>query len=211
MDFFDRLEAARERWNVLEHSFYTRWSAGELTTEELGFYAGQYRHAVVALAGSLRSAAESAEPPLRKPLERHAAEEEAHVALWDRFGEAVGADDAAEPRPETARCVESWSAGRDTLERLVASYAVESGQPAVSRTKLEGLVAHYAVDKGPATEYFSLHAELDVEHAAESRALIEERLEGADHERLLELAEDALRGNWELLDGVERAFERTRA
>ena len=42
-------------------------------------------------------------------------------------------------------------------------------------------------------------------HAEHSRELIEERLEGADAERLLELAETALRGNWELLDGVVRS------
>ena len=117
----------------------------------------------------------------------------------------------APPQPETERCVEAWTAGRDALEALVASFAIESGQPAISRTKLEGLVEHYGIDEGPATEYFALHAERDLEHAAQSRALIEERLEGADHERLLAVAEGTLRGNWELLDGVERCFGRTTA
>jgi pyrroloquinoline-quinone synthase len=199
VDFFDRLDAARQRWNVLEHSFYVRWSAGELSREELGFYAGEYRHAVVALADAVRATGES----------RHAAEEEAHVALWDQFGDAVGGARSRPPQPETERCVEAWTAGRDVLESLVASFAIESGQPAISRTKLEGLVEHYGVEEGPATEYFALHAQLDVEHAAHSRALIEERLNGADQERLLEVAEGALRGNWELLDGVERCFART--
>ena len=199
MDFFDRLDAARERWNVLEHPFYTRWSAGELSREELSFYAGEYRHAVVALADAVRATGE----------QEHAEEEEAHIALWDGFAEAVGAAPDAAPLPETERCVESWTAGRDPLEALVASFAIESGQPAISRTKLQGLVEHYGVTEGPATEYFSLHAQRDIEHAAQSRALIEERLAGADEERLLAVGEAALRGNWELLDGVERRFART--
>jgi pyrroloquinoline-quinone synthase len=198
VDFFDRLEATRERWNVLEHSFYRRWSAGDLTREELAFYAGEYRHAVVALARAVRATGQ----------EEHAAEEEAHVELWDRFGSAVGAPPDVAPQPETEHCVEAWTAGRDPLEALVASYAVESGQPALSRTKLEGLTEHYGLDEGPATEYFALHAELDVEHAARSRQLIEQRLAGSDPERLLDVAEGALRGNWELLDGVERATSR---
>jgi pyrroloquinoline-quinone synthase len=199
VDFFDRLDAVRERWNVLEHSFYLRWSAGELSREELSFYAGEYRHAVVALASAVRATGQR----------EHAEEEEAHIALWDRFADAVGGPIDASAQPETARCVEAWTAGRDPLEALVASYAIEAGQPAISRTKLEGLVQHYGLSEGPATEYFSLHAERDVEHAEQSRALIEERLEGADQDRLVEVAEGTLRGNWELLDGVERRFGRT--
>jgi pyrroloquinoline-quinone synthase len=201
VDFFDRLDSARERWNVLEHSFYLRWSAGELTREELSFYAGEYRHAVVALASAVRATGQ----------EDHADEEEAHIALWDRFAAAVGSATDAPAQPETDRCVAAWTAGRDPLEALVASYAIEAGQPAISRTKLDGLVEHYGLSEGPATEYFSLHAERDVEHAEQSRALIEDRLAGADQDRLLEVAEAALRGNWELLDGVERRFARTTA
>jgi pyrroloquinoline-quinone synthase len=206
VQFFDRLEAVRERWNVLDHPFYTRWSAGELTRGELAAYAGEYRHAVVALAeGVATAAAREAEPGARTQLEQHRAEEAAHVALWDRFADAVGGDTDREPLPGTAACVESWTAGRDTLEALVVAYAIESGQPAISRTKLEGLTRHYGLDEGPATEYFSLHAELDEVHASQSRALIERSLPHADEDRLVELVEDALRGNWKLLDGMEVA------
>lgn len=204
MSFFDRLESARERWNVLEHPFYLRWSAGELSRRELAFYAGEYRHAVTALADAVAAAAESGDPEVREQLEGHAREERDHVDLWDGFVRGVGGATDRAPLPETAECARAWTAGHGLLENLVAAYAVESGQPAISRTKLRGLLEHYGVDEGPATEYFSLHAELDHEHAAASRALIEERLAGADQERLVEVAEGALRGNWALLDGVER-------
>jgi pyrroloquinoline-quinone synthase len=204
VQFFDRLEAVRKRWNVLEHPFYTRWSAGELTREELATYSGEYRHAVVALADGLAGASSRAsDPAVREQLQEHAAEEAAHVELWDRFAECVGGDLDREPRPETAACVRAWTAGRDALEALVVAYAIESGQPAISRTKLEGLTRHYGMEEGPATEYFSLHATLDELHAAQSRAVIERELPDADQDRLLDLAEGALRCNWELLDGVE--------
>ena len=210
MDFFARLDSLRERWNVLEHPFYVRWSEGRLERDELSFYAGEYRHAVVALADAVDAAARAAEPEARALLVEHAAEESDHVALWDDFAEALEADVRREPLAETQACRESWTAGRDGLENLVAAFTVESGQPAIARTKLDGLLANYSFEEGPATEYFALHAERDHEHAAQSRELIEERLADADLDRLLEVAEGVLRGNWELLDGVERSSGRMR-
>jgi pyrroloquinoline quinone (PQQ) biosynthesis protein C len=207
VDFFAQVESLRERWNVLEHSFYARWSDGSLEREELAFYAGEYRHAVVALSTALGDAAEQPGAP-RTVLAEHAAEEAAHVGLWDDFARALDADTDRPARPETEACVRSWTAGENVLEGLVATYAIESGQPAISHTKLRGLVDRYGFEEGPATEYFSLHAELDHEHAAQSRELIEERLADADLDRLLHVAEEALKGNWELLDGVERQFGR---
>ena len=207
MTFFDDLEAARACWNVLDHPFYRRWSAGELTRGELAVYAGQYRHAVRALADGAAGAAAAAEPPLRPRLERHAAEEAAHVELWDRFAEAMGGPVDAPTAPQTVACARAWSGdgGRPLLASLVALYAIESGQPAISDIKRAGLVDHYGCAPGSAaTAYFDLHAELDVEHAAAERALIEPRLDGEDATALVAEAERVLRANWELLDGVER-------
>ncbi|MEA2141778.1 MAG: pyrroloquinoline-quinone synthase [Solirubrobacteraceae bacterium] len=204
MDFWSRLEDVRSRWNVLDHPFYTRWSAGELTGEELSVYAAEYRHAVVALADAAAGAAAMAGPELEGALSAHAAEEASHVALWDRFATAFDAPAGVEPEPRTAECAQAWAGeGRGLLESLVALYAIESGQPAISATKLEGLQEHYGHPDGPATDYFRLHAVLDVEHAAAERALIEPRLDGADEDALLAEAERVLAANWRLLDGVE--------
>src|SRR3954454_20601179 len=74
-DFFDRLEDVRARCNVLEHPFYQRWSNGGLTALQLAHYAGEYRHAVGALAAAAASAARAADDGLRPQLEAHAAEE----------------------------------------------------------------------------------------------------------------------------------------
>src|SRR2546421_1734144 len=207
MDLWTQLEQARSRWNVLEHPFYRRWSRGELAREELAAYAGQYRHAVCALADAAAGAARAAGPGLRPQLEAHAAEEADHVTLWDDFTRAIGGNTAADPHPETVACAPAWSGDgrRDLLPSLVALYAIESGQPAIADTKRRGLRRFYGCETGPATAYFDLHAELDREHAAPERALIEPRLDDADVDGLVAEAEAVLRANWELLDGVERA------
>ena len=197
---WDRIEESRKRWNVLEHPFYQRWSAGELSREELARYSGQYRHAVEAIAAM--SATAAADAPGREDLSSHADEERAHVEMWDGFVDAVGGSASAAPTEETVECVRTWTEADGLLPTLSRLYAVESGQPEISRIKREGLVERYGIADGEGTEYFRVHEGRDVGHAAEVRELIEERSHSADADTLVAAAESAFRANWKLLDGV---------
>jgi pyrroloquinoline-quinone synthase len=212
MDVLGKLDQARGECSVLEHPFYKRWSAGQLSAEELECYAGEYRHAVMALADASEKAAAKAGPGYASGLRAHAEEETAHVELWEDFARAAGARAAADGETslrETQACVEAWTAGEDLLEHLAVLYAIEAGQPEISKTKLEGLTEHYGYsEEGPATEYFKVHELLDVEHARQAGELIELLLaEAADPDeqadRMVSRARAALRGNWLLLYGVE--------
>ena len=91
MTVIERIDEARRRWNVLDHSFYLRWERGELSRDELSFYAGEYRHAVVALAGTAAATGDA----------EHAREESDHVALWDEFAAALEAPLDREPTTES--------------------------------------------------------------------------------------------------------------
>src|SRR4029079_2523286 len=117
MELIERIDAARQRWNVLEHPFYKRWSCGELSRDELAWYAGEYRHAVVALADTAAKAGN----------EEHAREEAAHIDLWDDFAAAFRADTSRQESPETTVCVSAWTAPESRREALAVLYAIEAG------------------------------------------------------------------------------------
>ena len=197
---WERIERSRERWDVLRHPFYRRWSDGELSAEDLARYSGQYRHAVEAIATMSTAAADAL--PERPELRRHAAEELGHLRLWDGFVEACGGDAADAPTTETRECVRAWTVDDGALATLARLYAIESGQPQISRTKLEGLLERYGFADGAGTAYFRVHETRDVEHAAEVRELIEQVADGTPSDELVAAAESAFRANWRLLDGV---------
>ena len=199
---WQRIEESRARHNVLEHPFYVRWSAGELSREELARYAGQYRHATEALARLCSQTAETAPDAHRAEIAAHASEEESHVGLWDDFVEAAGGEIGAEPTAETAECVTAWTASDGYLEQLARMYAIESGQPEIARIKREGLTRFYGINGGPGSEYFRVHEEADHAHAEESRRLIEDAMTAEDEDALVAAAESAFQANWRLLDGV---------
>lgn len=208
IDFFRELDQRCERWNALRHPFYQAWTRGELSLAQLGSYSGQYRHAVVALADAATAAADQApDPATRAGLEAHAAEERAHVELWDRFSAAIGAPSEADPMLETERCVRVWAGeeGRSFPSSLATMYAIESPQPEIARTKRDGLIEHFGfLPESDATAYFDLHLTRDVEHAASHRAELARTVTASSAAGLIADAEAAAEANWKLLDGVER-------
>jgi len=199
-----QLRATASRFNLLQHSFYTRWTAGDLSREELQAYAGEYHHVAAAMPDWLEEIA-TQDPAHADSLRRHAREEAAHVALWDDFAEALGCD------RDTIRTTPPNHATRALLEsanRLVAAgqglgvmWAVESQAPAVSAAKLSGLRQHYGIDRGAAARYFEVHATMDVAHTRELEALVEADAARAGQP---EAAAMVLEGLFGLLSSVER-------
>src|SRR5437764_1150734 len=151
MDVIASLDEIRAAVNVLEHPFYERWSAGELTARELSVYAGEYRLVVRALAEASRLAADKGGPGQRATLRAHAQEEADHIELWEQFASAAGAAPAAGANgdgelAQTRACARAWTAGERVLEHLAVLYAIEASQARVSEPKREGLCAHWDAD-----------------------------------------------------------------
>jgi len=169
------------RW-LLDHPFYRRWEAGQLSEAELASYAGQYRHVERALPGVLADIALGLEEgPARVLVEATLSDERgnprSHVALFDDFARAVGAADDP-PAPATAALIglQTDRARRDARAGLatVAAYEVQAAE--VASSKADGLRRHYRL--GPeGTRFWDVHAALEAEHADWSLAALAELVE----------------------------------
>ena len=201
-----QMQAASSSRNLLEHSFYKRWLAGELTASELADYAAQYYHVVKLLPALLETAARQ-HPAHRQALLAHAAEETAHIRLWERFAEACGVPaeklQSISPNRTTRAMLGTCAKFANAGNAAAVAWALEVQTPAVSREKLHGLARYYGIDAKSGGEYFALHEHLDIEHAAELERLMADRCSStADDARAAVFA--ASDGMWNLLTSVER-------
>jgi pyrroloquinoline-quinone synthase len=202
-----QMEAETSSRDLLEHSFYKRWLAGELTKSELASYAVQYYHVVAALPRWLETAA-AQHPAYRETLLAHAAEESAHVRLWERFAGACGvASDAlrsSKPNKVTAAMLSACDVAADAGNAAAVAWALEVQTPAVSKEKMRGLEQFYGIDAASGGEYFALHEQLDVEHAAELERVIESQKPSIAKSAPIAAFVTA-DGLWKILTSVEHA------
>ena len=195
------------RRDLLQHSFYKRWVVGELSVDELRYYAGQYAYVVAALPGWLRRAAKGS-PADAAPLTQHAAEEDGHIALWHSFARAVGVTDkemeTTVPNPATAELLRRGDELSATATGTAVAWALEVQAPAVSAEKLRGLEAYYQIGSSTGGDYFELHSTRDVAHADELDRMIA-ALEPDQQVAAQRAADAILDGLWDLLTSAEKA------
>jgi pyrroloquinoline-quinone synthase len=191
------LDDVTARWNLLAHSFYQRWTKGDLTRDELCDYVEQYAHVVRAVPAWLEQVrgGDSAE------VARHAAEERSHVEMWEQFGQALGlSSDAIRSTPANAATARLIQAGTELAadgQAAAVVWALEAQTPAVAGAKLAGLSSFYGIGAQDGDRYFAVHQQLDIEHSAELRALCSD-----GSERAAAVMSEAL---WDLLTSVEAA------
>jgi pyrroloquinoline-quinone synthase len=107
-------------------------------------------------------------------------EESEHIEQWIRFAGAIGV-----PRKELVNYIATDKTNDViydlthitslSLEQAVAAmYAYEKELPKISRSKIDGLKKFYGMSDGTdATNYFEIHEEADVRHAAIWRNIIQ--------------------------------------
>ncbi|MHB8351690.1 MAG: CADD family putative folate metabolism protein [Thermoplasmata archaeon] len=182
------LDTVIRRRHLLTHPFYTAWTAGELSLPTLRAYAGQYYHFERNFPRYVAAAyARLPSPGDRRVLLENLIDEEGrdptHPELWLNFAEGLGVRRSAvargRPRPATTellRTYEDLALRGSAPQALGALYAYESIFPEVAAEKSRGLKAHYGISDPRAHEFFRVHTEADVAHAAAERGILDRTL-----------------------------------
>ena len=215
--FWQKADQEIAKYDLLRHPFYQAWSAGELTKEDLKFYAGQYYLQVSQFPAYLTTLhSRLPEGLMRRDVLANAYEEEcdgiAHSELWLRFAEGMGGagpnQNGDRPIPEMSGLVKTFRAlvqEAPVASAFGALFAYESQVPKIAAEKRNGLKKHYGADDRTCS-YFALHEKADIRHASVWRKNISALVEQDDRHasEALEGISRAARALWTALDGIER-------
>jgi pyrroloquinoline-quinone synthase len=198
----------RER-HLLKHPFYVAWTKGEVPESTLRNYAGQYYQFELNFPRYVAATyARLENPASRRVLLENLIDEEGrsptHPELWINFGRGLGMSAKAvrgmAPSSATRGLLGTYE--RHTLKGSAASglgalYAYESIFPEIAAEKSRGLREHYGIKDPASHEFFRVHTEADVAHAAaERRLLAEETARSSKAARQAELATRGAIGAW---------------
>lgn len=206
--------------SLLTHPFYQAWSNGELTHDDLRFYAKQYyalETTFPRLLSRIHSSCENTwiRQEILKNLNDEEFGEENHRELWLRFTDGLGLDReevmAAKLHPATQRCIDSLMAlatDANTSVGLSALYGYESQLPEVSKTKIEGLKRFYHIQDPRTLQFFEVHKDVDVWHSEQEKIMIETL--GATTEEVKAAVEKSCDALLTFLDGVDQSTRQLR-
>ena len=203
MNLIQRIDQIIEARSLLKHPFYEMWSDGKLTQESLAGYSKEYFQLVKAVPEFMAPIIEKAPNSVIVELTENQQEESDHIQPWISFAGELGISEdeliSYSGLNKTKKAVSDLAELMNTFDGgACAMYAFEKEIPKISQTKLDGLSEFYRITSDDATEYFKLHTEADVRHAASWRNILEKS--NADTSNLIEIAEKSVSAQNLLLD-----------
>ncbi len=209
MSIIKKIDAMIEERSLLKHPFYEMWSDGKLTKESLAGYSKEYFQLVKAVPSFMAPIIEKAPDSVISELIANQQEESDHVKPWINFAGELGiSENELIPYTgltKTRNAVSDLNELMNTYEGgACAMYAFEKEIPKISQTKLDGLAEFYGITSNEATEYFKLHTEADIRHAASWRNIIEKS--STDSNNLIEIAEKSISAQNLLLDSCYEEY-----
>ena len=205
-----KIDELIEQKSLLKHPFYQMWSDGNLTTEMLAGYSKEYFQMVKAVPLFVEQIGKFAPNAASDEIRSNQQEEAEHIQPWTDFAASLGVqrDDITgyAGLEKTNQAVSEISSLITSLDAgAAAMYAFEKEIPKISQTKLEGLAKFYNITSNDATNYFKLHMEADVRHAATWQNILENVPE-EKHAELIAVAEKSLDAQNRLLDSCYESY-----
>jgi len=209
MNIVQKIDEMIEERSLLKHPFYQMWSDGKLTKESLAGYSKEYFQLVKAVPAFMTLIIEKAPDTVVSELVENQQEESDHIKPWIAFAGELGiSEDELVSYSGTAKTQKAVS---DLNELMVtfdggasAMYAFEKEIPKISQTKLDGMAEFYGMTNDEATEYFKLHTEADIRHAASWRSILEKS--SIDYDKLVEIADKSISAHNLLLDSCYEEY-----
>ena len=204
-----RIDEMIEERSLLKHPFYQMWSDGNLSLDSLTGYSKEYYQLVKSVPSFMTPIIKQAPDSLKSELTSNQEEEIQHIKPWLRFASSLGVDEKKledyAGLPKTIQAVSQLSSLMNSFEGgSCAMYAFEKEIPKISQVKLEGLAEFYGISSEQATEYFKLHTEADIRHAAAWRKALEQI--SSKKEELFEIAEESISAQNLLLDSCYESY-----
>lgn len=205
-----KIDAVIEQKSLLNHPFYQMWSEGKLSMQSLAGYSKEYFQMVKAVPSFVGQVAQFAPASMTAEIRANQEEEAEHLQPWVNFAASLGVDsDEVSVYSGLAKTNQAVS----ELSNLMASfeggsaamYAFEKEIPKISHTKLDGLEKFYGITSDDATEYFRLHMEADVRHAATWANILDDIPEER-HAELVEVAQKSMDAQNRLLDSCYESY-----
>lgn len=198
-----------EERSLLKHPFYQMWSDGKLSKDMLAGYSKEYYQLVKEVPQFMTPIINQSSEKFRSELLANQQEEQDHILPWTRFATSLGVDyeelNSYPGLKKTRKAVSDLSSLMNSCdEGACAMYAFEKEIPKISQTKLDGLAEFYGITTEEATEYFKLHTEADIRHAASWRKIIQESK--VNENLLIESADRSITAQNLLLDSCYEAY-----
>ena len=209
MNLIKRIDEMIEERSLLKHPFYQMWSDGKLTLDSLSGYSKEYFQLVKAVPSFMTPIIEKAPNSVISELIDNQQEESVHIKSWIRFAGELGISEYElthyEGLEKTRKSVLELSELMNTYEGgACAMYAFEKEIPKISQTKLDGLAEFYGISNENATEYFKLHTEADIRHAASWKNILEKT--STDSDNLIRIAYKSISAQNLLLDSCYEEY-----
>ena len=209
MSLIKQIDKMIEERSLLKHPFYEMWSDGKLSVESLAGYSKEYFQLVKAVPSFMTPVIDNAPDSVVGELIENQQEEAEHIGPWIKFAGELGISEEElvnyDGLEKTNKAVSNLSDLMNSYEGgSCAMYAFEKEIPKISQTKLEGMAKFYGMTSNDATEYFKLHTEADIRHAAAWQKILETATSKTDD--LIKIADQSISAQNLLLDSCYEAY-----